>query len=81
MQSKGRWRSAIILPKILLVVVGSLVGRKAHLSAHKTRIHKNDDRVQLLLGFLPLVQLHQQAGQQPDNLCAPYGGDFAAIGS
>ena len=28
--------------------------------------------VQLLPGFLPIVQAHRRAGQQPDNLCAPY---------
>ena len=28
--------------------------------------------VQFLPGFLPIMQVHQQAGQQPDNLCGPY---------
>jgi hypothetical protein len=28
--------------------------------------------VQLLLGFSPIAPAHRQAGQQPDNLCAPY---------
>ena len=32
--------------------------------------------VQLLPGFLPIAQAHRQAGQQPDNLCAPYWGSI-----
>jgi len=35
-------------------------------------INPNDFAVQLLPGILPLVGDHQQAGQQPDNLCGPY---------
>ena len=35
-------------------------------------IDPSDFAVRFLPGFLPVMQVHRQAGQQPDNLCGPY---------